>query len=138
MCFFLEANFTEDPAGIGRSRYPGRTIENAEAEFEVVVDEPFTRYPTHRPICEEKEIEKAARLLEKTSSPVIVAGGGATASNAGPEIAALAEKLSIPVATSLNGKGTIPPLATGGRREDFSKGGELICSGGIKNMVFPL
>ncbi len=94
----------------------GRMIENAEAEFEVVVDEPFTRYPTHRPICEEKEIEKAARLLEKASSPVVVAGGGATASDAGREIVALAEKLSIPVATSLNGKGTIletHPLSVG-------------------------
>ncbi len=94
----------------------GKTLETAESEFEVIVEEPFTRYPSHRPLCEEKEIEKAARLLEKASSPVIVAGGGATASNAGREIVALAEKLSIPVATSLNGKGTIletHPLSVG-------------------------
>jgi len=36
--------------------------------------------------------------------PVLVAGGGVTASRAGAELLALAERLSIPVATSLNGK----------------------------------
>ena len=47
---------------------------------------------------------------------MIVAGGGATASQAGSEIVQLAEMLSIPTATSLNGKGTIlenHPLSLG-------------------------
>ncbi|MFL7808987.1 MAG: thiamine pyrophosphate-binding protein, partial [Anaerolineae bacterium] len=46
----------------------------------------------------------------------IVAGGGVTHSQAGPELVELAEKLSIPVATSLNAKATFPynhPLALG-------------------------
>jgi len=38
---------------------------------------------------------------------VIVAGGGARSSEAGPEIVELAERLSIPVATSLDGKDVI-------------------------------
>jgi acetolactate synthase-1/2/3 large subunit len=45
-----------------------------------------------------------------------VAGGGAIASQAGPAIVALAEKTSVPVAMSLNGKGTIldgHPLSAG-------------------------
>src|SRR5690606_12111471 len=48
--------------------------------------------------------------------PVIVAGGGVAWSGAQAEVVALAEKLQIPVATSLNAKGTIldtHPLAVG-------------------------
>src|SRR5207245_9239869 len=40
--------------------------------------------------------------------PVIVAGGGVRASGAARDVVALAQKLSIPVATSLNGKDSIP------------------------------
>jgi len=45
--------------------------------------------------------------LEQSQRPVIVAGGGTVASSAGLEIAEFAEMLSIPVATSLNGKGAL-------------------------------
>jgi acetolactate synthase I/II/III large subunit len=48
--------------------------------------------------------------------PVIVAGGGVRASRAAAELVALAEALRIPVATSANGKDTIPgthPLSAG-------------------------
>ena len=48
--------------------------------------------------------------------PVLVAGGGVTASSAQAEVVRLAEKLSVPVATSLNAKGAIPenhPLSAG-------------------------
>src|SRR4030095_14677526 len=48
--------------------------------------------------------------------PIIVAGGGVAWSGAQPEVVALAEKLAIPVATSLNAKGTMldtHPLAVG-------------------------
>jgi len=49
-------------------------------------------------------LREAAGFLGQARRPVIVAGGGVTASGAGAEVAALAERLSIPVATSLNGK----------------------------------
>lgn len=55
-------------------------------------------------------------MLGQSLRPVIVAGGGVTASQAQEEVVALAEMLSIPVATSLIGKGTIAedhPLAVG-------------------------
>ena len=94
----------------------GRVTEAAEAEMEVFVEEPFTRYPAFRPEPEKAWVQGAARVLEEAERPVIVAGGGATASSAGPDIVELAEMLSIPVATSLNGKGTIlenHPLSVG-------------------------
>jgi acetolactate synthase-1/2/3 large subunit len=54
--------------------------------------------------------------LQAAEKPVIVAGGGARWSMAGPSIVALAEKLQIPVATSHGGKDAIPathPLSVG-------------------------
>jgi acetolactate synthase-1/2/3 large subunit len=53
-------------------------------------------------------LSRALDLLGKAERPVFVAGGGVRASQAGPALVALAEHLSIPVATSLNGKDTIP------------------------------
>lgn len=84
--------------------HQGQIIESAEAELEVLIEETFTHYPSRRPEPEMEYVKEAARALEKAEKPVIVAGGGAVASSAGPEIAELAEMLSIPVATSLNGK----------------------------------
>ena len=85
----------------------GRLIEEAEAEMEVTVEESYTHYPSSRPAPEKEYIHEASRLLEEAERPVIVAGGGTVASSAGPEIAELAERLSIPVVTSLNGKGAL-------------------------------
>jgi acetolactate synthase-1/2/3 large subunit len=85
----------------------GSFIEGAEANMEVVIEEPFIHYPSSRPEPENERLLEAARILENAERPVIVAGGGAVASSAGPEIVKLAEKLLIPVATSLNGKGTL-------------------------------
>jgi acetolactate synthase I/II/III large subunit len=84
--------------------YAGEGIEGAKGDLEVVIEEAFTRYPSGRPIPEKESLQEAARILEDAERPVIVAGGGARSSSAGPEIIKLAEWLSIPVATSLNAK----------------------------------
>lgn len=52
-------------------------------------------------------VERAARLIERAARPVIVAGGGVHASRAWESLARFAESLNIPVATSINGKGSI-------------------------------
>ena len=96
--------------------FAGELIESAEADLEVIIEESFTHSPAFRPEPDERLVEEAARLLEAAERPVIVAGGGAITSSAGPEILSLAEGLSIPVATSLNGKGVVPdrhPLSVG-------------------------
>src|ERR1700719_1170173 len=57
-----------------------------------------------------------ARPGERARGTRASPGGGARASGAQPELVALAEALQIPVATSLNGKDTIPgthPLSVG-------------------------
>jgi len=87
-----------------------------EADLELLVEERFTQVPPYRPAAEESQVREALRLLDAAERPVIVAGGGVAWSGAGNEVVALAEKLQIPVATSLNAKGSIldtHPLAVG-------------------------
>ncbi|MFC1942719.1 thiamine pyrophosphate-binding protein [Chloroflexota bacterium] len=94
----------------------GDDIMNSKADLEVIVEERFGNYPAFRPEPEPEWVREAARALERAEKPVIVAGGGVTASGAQKEVVALAERLSIPVATSLNAKGIIPedhPLSIG-------------------------
>jgi acetolactate synthase-1/2/3 large subunit len=61
-------------------------------------------------------IADAVRLLQSAKSPAIFAGNGAVLSEASSEIRAIAEQLSIPVATTLMAKGIFPedhPLSCG-------------------------
>ena len=82
-------------------------IENPEADLEVLAEPAYAHLPPHRPAPEPAAVREAARVLLGAQRPVIVAGGGVTASSAGPEVVAFAERLQIPVATSLNGKETL-------------------------------
>ena len=89
---------------------------NQEADLEVVVEEPFKKLPAFRPEPEVEKVREAARALAAAERPAIVAGGGVISSGAWAEVVELAEMLSIPVATSPSGKGTIPgnhPLSVG-------------------------
>ncbi len=91
-------------------------VEKLEADLEILVEEKFSRTPPHRPEPEMGHIREAAKALSGASRPIIVAGGGVRTSGAGPELVELAEKLSIPVATSMNAKETMPgdhPLSVG-------------------------
>ncbi|HET9222505.1 MAG TPA: thiamine pyrophosphate-binding protein, partial [Roseiflexaceae bacterium] len=96
--------------------HSGRPLELAQLPQPVVVEAAFARYPAFRPAPDAADVERAARAIAAATRPVIVAGGGVRLSDAAAEVVALAEKLSIPVATSVNAKGTIPdshPLSAG-------------------------
>lgn len=91
-------------------------LERDSGDLEVLAEERFGRVPVFRPVAEAESIAQAARLLERAERPVIVAGGGARTSGAGPELVQLSERLQIPVATSLNAKELVPgdhPLCVG-------------------------
>ena len=84
--------------------------------YEPLVQEKFARVPPFRPEPDRESVRAALKLLQDAARPVIVAGGGVRTSGAAAELAALAEALQIPVATSLNGKDSIPgnhPLSVG-------------------------
>jgi acetolactate synthase I/II/III large subunit len=91
-------------------------LDTVETEVEPVADPAFARVPPVRPAATDDSIDAVLRLLAEAARPVIVAGGGVRSSRAGAALVALAEALRIPVATSANGKDTIPgmhPLSAG-------------------------
>jgi acetolactate synthase-1/2/3 large subunit len=64
-----------------------------------------------------RAIGAAATALARADHPLIIAGGGVLASEAAGALRALAERLAIPVLSSLSGRGAIPddhPLSGGG------------------------
>jgi acetolactate synthase-1/2/3 large subunit len=74
------------------------------------------RMPPYRPTPADDEIERTAAKLRGAKRIAIVAGAGAAASGAGPELLALAEALAAPIATSLGARGIVPtqhPLSVG-------------------------
>jgi acetolactate synthase-1/2/3 large subunit len=106
---------TPGPAHLQFRGSHGQVVE-VEADLDMFVEDRFTRTPPFRPEADAASIAEAASLLAAAARPVIVAGGGVVSSDAMKEVVALAEKLDIPVATSMNAKGTIVdahPLAVG-------------------------
>lgn len=99
------------------------TVELPQDLFKAQYDGPETAVPPHfgavpafRPVPDPEEVQKAVGLLAAAKQPVVIAGGGVWLSNARMELAALAERLALPVVFSMSGKGAIPenhPLAAG-------------------------
>jgi acetolactate synthase-1/2/3 large subunit len=83
-------------------------IDAGEAEMDLTCETLYASVPPFRPIAPDSDLVGALELLGNAERPVIVAGGGVRTSGAGAALVALAETLSIPVATSLNGKDVIP------------------------------
>jgi acetolactate synthase-1/2/3 large subunit len=112
-------------------------IDAAEADLEVYCEEQFASVPPFRPAAPDADLVRALELLASAERPVFVAGGGVRSSNAGPALIALADRLEIPVATSLNGKDTIAdthPLSVGvvgsysrGSANQVVLGADLVC-----------
>ena len=91
-------------------------LDLEEADMEPLVEAMFAKVPPFRPEPSSESVLAALKVLQDAARPVIVAGGGVRASGAGAELMALAERLAIPVATSLNGKDSLPgthPLSVG-------------------------
>jgi acetolactate synthase-1/2/3 large subunit len=104
------------PVHLELEGHAGDVPELGEAELEPEVEGRFAEVPPFRPEPEAEAVELALERLSQASRPVIVAGGGVRSSGAGPELVGLAERLQIPVATSLNAKDVIPgnhPLSVG-------------------------
>jgi len=90
--------------------------EPGEADLHPLIEAQFSRVPAFRPGPEPQRVRDAVALLSRAQKPIIVAGGGVVASQAQAELVELAEKLQIPVATSLTAKGAIldtHPLSVG-------------------------
>jgi acetolactate synthase-1/2/3 large subunit len=107
---------TPGPVHLELEGIAGQAVADQEADLEVFIEEMFSQVPPFRPEAERERVDQALLLLTQAKRPVIVAGGGVTASGARAELIELAVKLSIPVATALNAKTMFPadhPLSVG-------------------------
>ena len=103
-----------------RSGRPGPVLVDLPRDVLDSEIEPAAYVPLERPARppgDEALIAQAADALAGASRPLVIAGGGAIASGAAGPVRELAERLAIPVLTSLSGRGSIPddhPLSAGG------------------------
>ncbi len=107
---------TPGPAHLRLSGLHGGSIGDMETDLPALVESQFKRVPAFRPEPEPARITEALAVLAKAQRPIIVAGGGVVSSGAQAELVELAQKLQIPVATSLNAKAAIldsNPLSVG-------------------------
>jgi len=91
-------------------------LTEQDAELDLIFEKAFLRAPAFRPEPEMPRVRDALATIGTAQRPVIVAGGGVITSGAHAELVELAERLGIPVATSLNAKAAIVdshPLAVG-------------------------
>ena len=85
----------------------GQGVEG-EADLQPMAEPQYSRLPAFRPCPEMERVREAVAMLSRAQRPIIVAGGGVLASQAQAELVEFADKLQIPVATSLTAKGAIP------------------------------
>ncbi len=99
---------------IARTGRPGpvlvdlpKDVQQAKTEFVWPEEIKLRSYnPVYEPHI--KQVEKAYRLLEASTRPVILVGGGVISSGAHEEVRELAELLHIPVTMTLMGLGGFP------------------------------
>ena len=107
---------TPRPTHLDFNGLQGDVIELGQTAEPPVIEMEPRAIPVHRPVADERDLERAAALLAGARRIAIVAGDGAAVSGAGAEVLALAEALAAPVATTLGARGIIPtahPLSAG-------------------------
>jgi len=75
-------------------------------DFEGAKPKPYTPHPMLSVL--ETSLQEAAGLIRNAQRPVILAGHGILQSNAGEQVRTLAERMQIPVGTTLLGLGAFP------------------------------
>jgi acetolactate synthase-1/2/3 large subunit len=99
---------TPRPTHLDFNGLQGDVIELGQTHEPTMLETEPRGVPVHRPVADERDIERAIAILRGVRRLAIVAGDGAAASGAGPEILTLAEALAAPVATTLGARGIIP------------------------------
>ncbi|WP_019643449.1 thiamine pyrophosphate-binding protein [Novispirillum itersonii] len=78
------------------------------ARVSLHVEEECRTFPAYPTLPAPEKLDTLLALLTASERPLIVSGGGVNRSCAGPEVQALAERLNIPVCTTMTGQGTMP------------------------------
>jgi acetolactate synthase I/II/III large subunit len=77
-------------------------------EAEIWAEPWHGHYPSHRTAPDPGDVRRVALALARASRPVCVVGGGVVISGAHDELARLAERLGMPVVTTISGQGSLP------------------------------
>ena len=125
---FLVQHADEIPETVAQAFYiathgkPGAVVidlpRNVQEELTSAAYPERISFRAYHPECAatRQQVNRLARLVNEAKRPVLYAGGGVVASGAAADLAALAHKAEIPVATSLMGIGAFDesdPLALG-------------------------
>ncbi len=81
-------------------------VQRGEVEWDPSIDAPLE---ITKPAPDRRKIKKALQMLLEAKNPVLLLGGGVIIADACEELVELAEYLSIPVLTTVMGKGGIRP-----------------------------
>ncbi|TIC79999.1 thiamine pyrophosphate-binding protein [Nocardioides sp. GY 10127] len=95
---------------VSRAGRPGPVLVDVPRDVltQHVEDVPYLRAEVDHAVAAPAEVVRTvAAELAAASRPLLVCGGGALASGAGAQVAALAELLDAPVLTSLSGRGVL-------------------------------
>jgi acetolactate synthase I/II/III large subunit len=95
---------TPRPVHLDIAGLTGDALTPLEAPFALDVDEAHTRFPAFRPGPDPQALAAAAKRIEASQRPVIVADRGVVISGAAASLRALAEHLQAPVVTTLDAK----------------------------------
>jgi len=80
-------------------------INFKEVDYELKSREFFV--PTSKSACNNESVERAVELIERANKPLFLTGWGTIINDGHHEVIKIAEKLNIPIATTLQGKGAI-------------------------------
>ncbi len=78
------------------------------AAMEVSGKEPLKVQSARPPVPPQDKVSQAAKIISAASFPLVMAGNGVVRAKASDALAAFAQKLNIPVATTFMAKGSIP------------------------------
>lgn len=99
---------------VARTGRPGPVVIDIPKNFQEGIFEPDFDAPMDLPgytpevVTDTKALDKALDMLSKAQRPAIYAGGGIIMSEAAADLKEFAERLQIPVATTLMGIGAMP------------------------------
>lgn len=98
---------TSGRGGAAHIVLPEDVLEEMCPAPRIYAEAPCCNYPSYRTQAPLSRLETMCDALLAARRPMIVAGGGVVLSGAWDELTQLAETLHIPVATTINGKGSI-------------------------------
>ncbi len=108
------ARITQEAITVAKARRPGPTVVDFPKDIQAETTEVTSAGEFHIPAFHYEtppvtgDLDKLVEAIQRSSRPLIYAGGGAITSNASGKLTGFAESLGIPVATTLMGLGAIP------------------------------